>query len=397
MIGGSFTVATGGPADNVAAWNGATWSQLGGGTDGPVFALATLPGGDLVAGGGFHHAGGTVVDHLARWNGTSWSTMGGLDGDVLALAVLANGDLIVGGQFQVVGGVPAACIARWDGTAWSALGVGVDAPVRALLPWSDNGVVAGGAFLAAGGIFANHVARWNGSAWSTLGYGVNGWVDSMALLPNGDVVVGGRFQQAMAVAASGIARWGSVGWQAFGAGADQAVSAIATMPSGDLVLGGAFTVVDGAPSAHLATITTTCPAQAAIRGLGCQSGSGVATLEAATLPWVDATFRADGTSLPPIAIVLALTGFTSIPQGAVPLTAVFAQGGPGCDILATPDFVDLLLTTNGTAQSSVFVPSSSALVGSSFFHQMIPIELTTSGTVPRVVATNALELTVGRF
>lgn len=396
-MGGSFTAATGGPADNIAAWNGAAWSQLGGGMDGPVFALATLPGGDLVAGGGFHHAGGVIVDQLARWNGTSWATMGGLDGDVLALTVLPNGDLIVGGQFHVAGGVPAERIARWDGVAWSALGVGVDAPVLALQPWSDNGVVAGGAFSSAGGTFANHVARWNGSAWSTLGYGVNGWVDSLAILPNGDVVVGGRFQQAMSVAAPGIARWTSAGWQPFGAGADQAVSAIATLPNGDLALGGSFTVVDGEPSARFATITTTCPAQAATQGVGCQAGSGPATLEPATLPWVDAAFRAEGTHLPPIAIVLTLTGFGAIPQGAVPLTVVFAQGGPGCDILVTPDIVGLVLTTNGAAQSAMFLPASSALVGTTFFHQMIPIELTTSGAVPQVVATNALRMTVGRF
>jgi hypothetical protein len=101
-------------ANNVARWNGTSWSALGAGMDSTVNALAVLPNGDLVAGGNFLNAGGTIANNIARWNSTSWSALGaGMDSTVSALAVLPTGDLAAGGEFTMAGGAVSACFAQW--------------------------------------------------------------------------------------------------------------------------------------------------------------------------------------------------------------------------------------------------------------------------------------------
>jgi len=56
---------------NISRWRPATnsWSALGAGIDGPVHAVSELPGlpGELLAGGTFVMASGGVAPNLARW------------------------------------------------------------------------------------------------------------------------------------------------------------------------------------------------------------------------------------------------------------------------------------------------------------------------------------------
>ncbi len=118
-VGGNFTTAnTDIPVNNVAKWNGSSWSSLGSGVNEPVRALA-ISGSDLYVGGGFTTAGGVNRSHIAKWNGSSWSSLGsGLDVSVVALAVSGD-DLYVGGFFTEAGGSSANYIAKWDGTNWN--------------------------------------------------------------------------------------------------------------------------------------------------------------------------------------------------------------------------------------------------------------------------------------
>jgi len=129
FAGGQFTEVCGNPAcsvgnsfaNNVAAWNGSSWSAFGNGLDGPVGSFG-MSGGTLYAGGVFTHAcgnpgcnsGNTIANRVAAWNGSSWSALGsGTNDTVVALAV--NGaDLYVGGQFTAAGGKPSFHFARWN-------------------------------------------------------------------------------------------------------------------------------------------------------------------------------------------------------------------------------------------------------------------------------------------
>ena len=133
---------------------------------GLVFAVTTLPNGDLVAGGQFTTAGGVSANRIARWNGTNWSALGWgmssppfFDAYVTALAALPNGDLVAGGWFMAAGGVSANRIARWNGTSWSALGSGMSGPVLALTTLPNGDLVAGGEFILVNGAVSAYMAQ----------------------------------------------------------------------------------------------------------------------------------------------------------------------------------------------------------------------------------------------
>jgi hypothetical protein len=170
VAGGNFPTAGGVPANCIARWDGVAWSALGSGltfpsSDAWVSSLRTLPNGDLVAGGRFSMAGGLPANNIARWNGSTWSSLGtGTNYGVNALAALPSGDLLAGGQFVIAGGVSASYIARWNGVAWSALGSGMwsttgSAFVGALELTANGHVVVGGNFTTAGGSASAYLAR----------------------------------------------------------------------------------------------------------------------------------------------------------------------------------------------------------------------------------------------
>ena len=170
--GGTFTKVDGVTASNVARWDGTSWSPLGAGLGGPAVAVRAFASFDdgsgpaLYVAGLFTRAGGVPVSQVARWDGASWSDVGGGFGSftgspqVWALAVHDDGSgpaLYAGGRFQLAGGATARSIARWDGTAWSEVGGGIgpagSAQVNALDVYDDGAgpaLYAGGNFASAG-------------------------------------------------------------------------------------------------------------------------------------------------------------------------------------------------------------------------------------------------------
>ncbi len=210
-IGGSFGVVGDVIANNIARWDGSSWTALGLGMNSNVYALA-VSGSEVYAGGTFTTAGGSAANYIAKWNGNSWSALGsGMNGQVRALAV-SGGDLYAGGYFRAAGGIAAYYIAKWDGSSWSALGSGMGYDVLALAV-SGSDLYAGGEFSTAGGSTAYNIAKWNGSSWSALGSGLDSSVDAL-VVSGSDVYAGGYFTAAGASAANYIAKWnGSVGQQ----------------------------------------------------------------------------------------------------------------------------------------------------------------------------------------
>jgi hypothetical protein len=189
-VGGYFTNAAGlARADDIAKWNGSTWSALGsnGAGDGAladsVYALA-VSGGDLFVGGAFTDAGGIPeADFVAFWTGDAWQALdsngagdGALNDGVYALA-FSRGDLYVGGIFINAAGLAKAdYIAKWSASHWSALGSNGAGDGALSCCWvntlvvSGNDLYMGGNFANAAGIpTADVLARWDGSAWSALG------------------------------------------------------------------------------------------------------------------------------------------------------------------------------------------------------------------------------------
>jgi len=454
VAAGNFSRIGGIAANSIARFDGTAWHVLGSGVAGQVRAMLVMPNGDVVVGGQFGTAGGSPAACVARWNGTTWSAMPGLvvapTGFVNSLALASDGKVIAGGSFSTSG--PIQNLAKWDGATWTPLtsaatSTGVTASVlfvHAMTTLSDGVVLVAGAFTnqiglqrmfarwdgtnlfahdpvpggasvlvmtavpngaVLGGSFTtfpgqpgaiHNIARLFGTSVSPLGTGLGGACRALQMLPDGDLLAGGSFTMAGSNPTAHIARWNGTAWSAIGGGTDGTVYAITRKGNGDYLICGDFTTVDGMASPNFATLTTTCPATAQTLAPGCPSSGGSNTLVADTLPFVDGTFRATATGLPATALVLTITSVTSFVPG-FPLSFVFPQAGPGCDLHLAPDILDVLVTTTGTATTQFLLPNVPPLVGVTFHHQMVPIELDALGAWVAVSATNTLQLTAGQF
>ncbi len=117
----------------VAKWDGSAWRGFGNGTypgvDGYVYSLA-VNGSSLYADGNFPDVNNPdntfpMVNNIARWNGTTWSALGGgMNGSVYTLVASGSG-IYAGGIFNQASNIVAVTangVAHWDGANWSALG-----------------------------------------------------------------------------------------------------------------------------------------------------------------------------------------------------------------------------------------------------------------------------------
>ena len=241
--GGYFETAGGVRVNGIAKWNGAQWSALAG-PGGPgmsntlvVTALAVFEDNDgpaLFAGGHFSTAGGVAVNNIAKWNGISWSAVSGpggtgVEGAVYDLATFESGMgslLAVGGAFTSAGGRPATNLALWNGHDWSAVagvsGEGTDSTVT-MLEVQDGAtgptLFVSGRFRHAGGLAVNYIAAWDVSNWFSLsgasGLGLNNPVMDFEIYDDGSgpaLYVGGYFREAGEVPLSGVARWNGNTW-----------------------------------------------------------------------------------------------------------------------------------------------------------------------------------------
>lgn len=204
IVGGEFIWVSGQQIKSVARWDGANWSEMGGGVFGTFSTLnnrlavrsmavydadgvgPALP--ELYIAGDFEYAGNTYVNGVARWDGTQWRDVGGPfpagthgqrlavfdpDGDGPLLA-----QLYLGGTFsQVPDGLgdylPAQGLARWDGASWTDE-PGIQMKNVNDLAVFDNGAarelwVGGGLLPTAGSIIYPTVARKTGGIWAHFG------------------------------------------------------------------------------------------------------------------------------------------------------------------------------------------------------------------------------------
>lgn len=222
FVGGTFTMNTaGGTAFNIVRWDGNSWWPLPGsfvGTVGNFFVNAiAVQGNHIVVGGSFRTANfspNSQSTNIALHNGVEWLPMGGGVNSNVNAIVVRGPDVFVGGRFNLAGGVPAGRIARWDGSAWSALGSGIVGPGNlSVFGLADAGgnIYAGGNFTNAGGLTVTRIARWDGASWSALGSGVSRSVNSPTVNALGargnDVFVGGSLEYAGGKASFLFARW----------------------------------------------------------------------------------------------------------------------------------------------------------------------------------------------
>ena len=260
-MGGIFDSVGGHQENNIALWNGISWSGLAGGIRGPSCDVSALIvfNGNLIVAGRFDSAGNIPVNNIAAWNGTSWSTFGkGLKDWVGSLAVY-KGNLYAGGRIDSAGGVFVRNIAEWDGANWQALGKGTggneNGAILSLASY-DSVLYVGGWFDSAGGMLVNHIAQWDGTTWSALGTGltygpyssiINSTISKVnaTIIYNGALYAGGTFDSAQNSVMPNIAKWDGARWSepiingAYEFGTGQGVFALATN-NNKLYLGGSF-------------------------------------------------------------------------------------------------------------------------------------------------------------
>jgi hypothetical protein len=154
VAGGLFTSIGGLAATHVARWSGSSWSAMGTGFVWNINEVIPLSEGRVAAAS---QAGVSV------WDGSAWQDLNDPLGEKFALAVLPGGNLVAAGFAPSVGH-----IALWNGSSWSGIGAGISGVVNgttidalAVSPRIGGGadVYVGGQFTTAGGAAAIDIAQ----------------------------------------------------------------------------------------------------------------------------------------------------------------------------------------------------------------------------------------------
>ncbi len=295
-VAGQFTHINGIAANNIAVWDGFTWSALGAGTNGAVHAMEIFDDGSgskLHIGGEFTMADNLPASLIAKWNGSVWSEGGGgiqsVPGStpgppciraLKAFAGSGSAELYATGRFVTNPAPPSMAsigITRWDGTAWRDLELGLiddslsggffsqcgglSTPLQ--LPGEgfdldviDDGtgpnLYIGGRFTGAGLDFfsqnarcARCIGRWDGTAWNpmpTNGAVTIGTVRTLVGMQTANgprIVAGGDFAAQSFQSPSGVVNrvgaydWSAGDWSELGNGLDNTVYAMGLLTGAD--------------------------------------------------------------------------------------------------------------------------------------------------------------------
>jgi hypothetical protein len=271
FAGGSFTMAGGLPAGQLARWDGLQWQALADQVEGTVHTLAVFDDGAgqaLFVGGEFTSIDGLPAANIAKWDGFGWSVVGGgLDGQVFVLEVLdlGSGPVLYAGGRDLMGDDE---IAMWDGSAWRALPSERSGWVYAMRAFDDGSglsLYAGGEFDFSAGERFRYIARWDGSRWWPVGDGFDQRVLTLEVFDEGrgdgpQLFAGGAFTQSGGEAMGHIARWDGGGWRSVGGGVSgtpgfELVTDMVLFPDASgssLVIGGAFSEAGGVPASNAA-------------------------------------------------------------------------------------------------------------------------------------------------
>jgi hypothetical protein len=181
---GGFTHAGDTEVSYVARWDGSTWSDVGGGVsmiDGGPTGLRGVDthDGGLVVVGALDFAGGVEANNVAIWDGVSWSRVGSgpdpyddLFGERQAALSVASykGLLYVGADFSEAVGDEAAALAVWDGESWEPVDAGVEGggwpfgpsvyDLEVVGNYITSSLLIGGDFGEANGEDTDNVARY---------------------------------------------------------------------------------------------------------------------------------------------------------------------------------------------------------------------------------------------
>jgi len=162
---GKFSAINGILMNNLAVFNGTTWSAIPNEIKGKVTSMAVLNG-ELFVGGRFSMGNDSAIG-LARYDGKSWHSFQA-DGEITCLKADSY-YLYVGGKFTNIGGISAKYFAAYDGktTTWNDRNAAFNAPVNAITVHVGN-IIAGGEFTKNGNSDQLFLSEWNGIRWLSI-------------------------------------------------------------------------------------------------------------------------------------------------------------------------------------------------------------------------------------
>jgi hypothetical protein len=254
-VGGNFRNAGGTSANNIARWDGVTWTPLADGIAGTISALAEHDDGA----GGLVVAAAETPDGavtVASWNGSSWTPLGGpLFGSPTSLASY-SGELYVGGTFRNAAGDALQTVQKLVSGNW--VGVGGMAVPGCMTVLEEGGFP----FLFAG---ADGLFRLTGPSFARVGEALDGTIHTLGKFDLGDGIrlyAGGSFRKTVGGRLLGnVVRMENDVWQQFGGGAGVPVGlltevlALGAFDDGHgpaLVALGSFTDAGGTPVVNAA-------------------------------------------------------------------------------------------------------------------------------------------------
>jgi hypothetical protein len=113
-VGGYFQTTGGDPGNNIAIWNGTSWSQPGNGLmPANVDALHVFHN-ELYAAGLITNASGIPVTYIAKWNGSNWLSLGSNFSNGVSCFASNGNDLYIGGSFTTIDSVTMREITRYS-------------------------------------------------------------------------------------------------------------------------------------------------------------------------------------------------------------------------------------------------------------------------------------------
>lgn len=260
VVAGIFKTAGLLQVNNIARWDGNSWSAFGtAGVDAGfealsdgIYALGLTPNGAIVAASRGAIIDNTVRYEVVRWNGKEWVAAiphPAVMGLIRTLQIMPNGDYVLGGDFKELGlgadAFHASRLVRWTGKNFRRFGDGPDGRILASKFDTNGDLIVAGSFQTIGNIEANRIARFDGKKWWPYGTGLDGEVFSVALGKSGQLYAGGKFNRAGSVDSKCVAKWNGTQWVSLAGGVTQigtvpVVNALALASDGTLYAGGEF-------------------------------------------------------------------------------------------------------------------------------------------------------------
>ena len=431
LYGGQFTAAGGVTANGLALWTGSGFSGAFGSIDDEtVYGLGQLGNGDIVAGGTLTSVGGVPARNVAQWHDDTWTNMGGgVNSDVYAIAPKGANAVFVGGYLTRAGGASLSDVSTnkvglWQDDTWSALGYGLGRTsdyVNGMAYDDTHGLlyVTGQFRYACGspaclvtddtvplsnvGVWDVTAQRWRPLATAT-GQGINNTGNSVVTSSDGRTVyVGGSFTSAGGVSGtSRIARWVWTAPDLTAISPDSGPRAGGTSVTidGTNFIGVSRVLVNGSPAPFAwvddSTVTVTMPAGSGNASIAVEAVGG--TTSTATYTYVGADPVVPVAAGAPTDVrALAADHSASVswtaPEspGSFPVThylATSSSGGRTCLVSAPTLTCEVTELSNGTA----YTFTVKALTGAGWSAESSP----SNAVVPRAPAKPTIVITGSR-